>query len=115
MDKNDMSEMRISTFNQNNLIFPLIILMLGIQLNFFVSSANGYRMPIKVTESPKVRLPNHLYYTYDFEINYPWLSDWIGFQSKHWIVRCSFGDLLIAYSVILISNELAKTILKKYK
>jgi len=91
--------MRMLELKQERNFFMLIVIM-GVLLNFIVMSSNDDLMPVKsdyVYEDNK-----HFTYLENSEIKHPMLSDWIGFQTDKFILKASPGDVLIILGVVLL-------------
>jgi len=88
--------------------FYLIIFCIGMILNMFVFSANGYLMPVKSEREYNFNNNKHFTYQNNSEVKLWLLTDWLFIKIKNNIIYFSIGDLIILVSILtLIYNTIS--------
>lgn len=81
----------------------MMVLLLGVILNTFVFSSNGYAMPVK--SDFEYRDDMHFTYQDKDTVRFWLLTDILGFETDKMLFKFSFGDVLIVFSIILLINS----------
>ncbi len=91
----------------------LLIMLFGAMLNVFVISANLGYMPVK----SNYEFSDEMHFSYQSfdEVNLPFFSDIIGFETDTYLIKASFGDLAIVYGAISLLILLIKFFKDKWQ
>jgi len=84
--------------NERNLF--VFVLIIGLLLNFFVYSANGYIMPVKT--GFELESKTHIGYINNEDVKLWFLSDIIRIPFPNWLIVISIGDIIIILSIIMM-------------
>jgi len=76
----------------------LMVLIMGMMLNMFVVSANGYMMPVK--NNIIIDSDRHFFFQENNEVRFWQLSDIYGGVIKNYIFMFSIGDVIILIGII---------------